>query len=270
MIPSATITAMAVVAGASLLLPIITAAVIKIKTKAGLSNYFTGMLVFIVCYIIAGVTSVLFTSAIPGVVLLVVVSSFRAGIVEESGRLLAFSVLLKKRTTIGDALMYGAGHGGTEVMLVLTLTMVSNLILSVTANATASMPYTALAPEQADAMAAAIDALTRLSVSELLWSLAERVSAMLLHISLSVIVFYAARAKKPKLYLLSVLLHALINCGTLLYYLDLTSIAAFEIVLFATVIPVACFARQLGKRYNAYAVQYAEPMPQKKDPDLRY
>ena len=60
---------------------------------------------------------------------------FMAGLFEETGRYAAFRALRKK---YGDndrnALMYGAGHGGFEMFVILSISMVNNLVYSVLLN----------------------------------------------------------------------------------------------------------------------------------------
>ena len=54
---------------------------------------------------------------------------FMAGLFEETGRYLAFSFALKKyRAKNVNALMYGAGHGGFEAVVVVGLTMINKKI----------------------------------------------------------------------------------------------------------------------------------------------
>ena len=57
-----------------------------------------------------------------------------AGIFEECGRWVAFRLGRRWTQGPGDALMYGAGHGGAESFLLLGMTMVNNVILSLTIN----------------------------------------------------------------------------------------------------------------------------------------
>lgn len=58
-----------------------------------------------------------------------------AGIFEETGRLLAMKLLKKKYPQPQTALMYGAGHGGIEVLLVMGITMAQNLVYALMVNA---------------------------------------------------------------------------------------------------------------------------------------
>ena len=58
-----------------------------------------------------------------------------AGVFEETGRLLAFKLFLKDDREPITALSYGIGHGGAEAILLVGLTMASNLILAAAVSA---------------------------------------------------------------------------------------------------------------------------------------
>ena len=57
-----------------------------------------------------------------------------AGVFEECGRWLAFKLSLRWSRGPGDALMYGAGHGGIEAILLAGMTMLSNITLALALN----------------------------------------------------------------------------------------------------------------------------------------
>lgn len=123
---------------------------------------------------------------------------FAAGLFEETGRFLAFRYVLKKRNDRITALSYGIGHGGIEAFLIAGLTMVSNLVLGLTYANGGTIP--------AEAVPAAETLLSTPAVM-FLWSGAERLFAMILHVSLSVLVFAAVRTGKWKLFLAAFLIH---------------------------------------------------------------
>ncbi len=126
-----------------------------------------------------------------------------AGVFEETGRLAAFAtVLRKKRGNDANALMYGAGHGGIEAVLVLSLSMISNLVFSLMVNAGTAAP----------AMVSAAATLAQTAPWMFLVGALERIGAVALHLSLSVLVWFAIKNKKSfALYPLAVLLHALVD-----------------------------------------------------------
>ena len=91
-----------------------------------------------------------------------------AGIFEETGRLAAFSLARRWSRGPGDALLYGAGHGGIEAALLAGSMMLNNLLVA----------------------------------------LALRVVAIAIHLSLSVLVYRGVRTGERRWFPLAVLLHA--------------------------------------------------------------
>ena len=124
-----------------------------------------------------------------------------AGIFEETGRLAAFRFVLRKRREPVTALSYGLGHGGIEAFLLVGLTMIANLSLGL-AYEGGSLP-----PETAELAEAVIGTPTVLFV----WAGVERLSAMILHVSNSVLVFAAVRAGRRWLFPAAILTHAAAN-----------------------------------------------------------
>jgi uncharacterized membrane protein YhfC len=122
-------------------------------------------------------------------------------------------VLKKKRGSDDTALMYGAGHGGIEAVLVLSLTMVNNLVFSLMANSgnTASLSAGGVDVTQI------LRELATISPWMFLVGAAERCSAVALHVSLSVLVWFAVKNKRQRfLYPAAVLIHAGVNAVAVL------------------------------------------------------
>jgi uncharacterized membrane protein YhfC len=143
-----------------------------------------------------------------------VIGGLFAGLFEETGRLTAFTTVLKKKRGSDDtALMYGAGHGGIEAVLVLSLTMVNNLVFSLMANSgnTASLSAGGVDVTQI------LRELATISPWMFLVGAAERCSAVALHVSLSVLVWFAVKNKRQRfLYPAAVLIHAGVNAVAVL------------------------------------------------------
>ncbi len=121
-----------------------------------------------------------------------------AALFEETGRRLAFSKVLKKnQENPWNAWMYGAGHGGAEVFTILTIGMAVNLVY---ANALNSGTEAALLAGFTDAQAAQMQNLFSQMEQTPAWmylfGLMERISAMILQISLSVLVAASVRLGK--------------------------------------------------------------------------
>ncbi len=136
-----------------------------------------------------------------------------AGIFEETARFLSFKLLKKKYNDFSTALSYGVGHGGAEAILLVGLTMINNIILSVMINfdllatITSGLQGTALKQFQAQ-----MNALISTAPHMFLVAGGERLAALCMQISLSVIVFYSVTCKgKWWLFPLAILLHAVTN-----------------------------------------------------------
>ena len=133
-------------------------------------------------------------------------------------RMLAFRLGRRWTQGPGDALMYGAGHGGAESFLLLGMTMVNNVILSLTINRGGLPAVEELIGPIPEAGMAAITSLAVTPAALYLWGAFERITAMVVQIALSVLV-YAAVTRKSGWYWFPapILLHAAV---------DVTAVAA--------------------------------------------
>ena len=141
------------------------------------------------------------------IMLFMLYAALAAGIFEETGRLFGFKVLLKKYNDKDTAIAYGIGHGGIEVIIILGITYLFYFlaICGVTIG-TESATNTLL--ETAGAI----------SPGTICFAMIERISTMIIHISLSMIVFVAAKEKgKLWLYPVAILLHALVDAPAALF-----------------------------------------------------
>ena len=148
-----------------------------------------------------------------------------AGLFEETGRLLAFRLVLKKSSARITALSYGIGHGGIEALLLVGLTMVSNLLLGLAHASGAPLPQET---------AAAAEALLAIPAATFLWSGLERLSAMALHMALSVLVFASVRTEKHWLFPAAILVHASVNFAAVAANARLPIAATEALVLLLT------------------------------------
>jgi len=132
------------------------------------------------------------------------VGGLMAGVFEETGRFVAFkTVLRKKRGNDQNALMYGAGHGGVEAVILLSASMVMSIIYSLQFNAGQSSALGGLDSAQA---------LLNTPSWMFLVGAAERIAAVMIHMSLSVLVWFAAKnGKRFWLFPLAILLHLFVD-----------------------------------------------------------
>jgi len=137
--------------------------------------------------------------------LFVLYTIFAAGGFEETARFLSFQLLKKKFRGIGTGLSYGIGHGGIEAILLAGLSLISMIYISVMIN-----NGNASALGDSPALLAQINGLTSQAPGLFLISGAERIMALTIHISLSIIVWRSVNAKgRLWLYPVAIALHAL-------------------------------------------------------------
>lgn len=157
-----------------------------------------------------------------------------AGIFEETGRLLAFRFVLKGHPARITALSYGIGHGGIEALLLVGLTMASNLILGLSHAAGTPLP---------EETVTAAEAILAVPASLFLWSGLERLSAMALHLALSVLVFASVRTGKRRLFPAAIGVHAAVNFAAVASNAHLPVAATEAIVLLLTALAALWAAR---------------------------
>ena len=168
--------------------------------------------------------------------LYIIYATLAAGVFEETGRFLAFHLLKKKYNGFGTGLSYGIGHGGIEAILLAGVALVSSIIMSLMIN---SGNFALLVNDPS--------LLTQLNLIAderpvmFLASGFERVIAISVHISLSIIVWCSVRVKgKLWMYPAAVLLHAIANIAPAMYQAHLVS--NIWLIEFILVIPTALIA----------------------------
>ena len=134
------------------------------------------------------------------------------GVFEETGRLVAYKTVLKKRKNRETSLSHGIGHGGFEVMYLMGVTYATYIAYAVMINngsfGTVVDQVMTQAPDQADALVTVASGIASFSFANLAVSIVERVFAVLFHIGASIIMFYACKDKSRLwLYPLAILLH---------------------------------------------------------------
>ena len=144
------------------------------------------------------------------------VSGLFPGVFEETGRLVAFKTILRKRKNRETSISYGIGHGGFEVILILGMTYIQYIAYAVMINTgiigTVMDQVASLAPEQLGNVESVVNLLTGFSFADLGIAFVERIFAVLFHIGASILVFYACRNKKSFwLYPFAILLHTSVD-----------------------------------------------------------
>lgn len=179
-----------------------------------------------------------------------------AGLFEETGRFLSMKLILKKESPAAKTgIAYGIGHGGIELLLLFGATMVSNLAISALINAGNLDMVLAGVPEANRAQVQTqLEGLQTLTVTTLLYGLWERVSAIILQVGLSIIVWTAVRKGGKWLWLFpaAILLHALVDALAVIISKN-AGMLQTEIVVFALAIAVGAVGWMLAKKLNVEA-----------------
>ena len=173
-------------------------------------------------------------------VLYTAIGALLAGIFEETGRLVVFKTLLRKRTNKETGISHGIGHGGFEAMYLIAFTGIQFMVYASMINSGTFQTLIDLAAATGapvaslEALPAQIMAITPLTG---ILNIIERVFAMLLHTGLSILVFYAVKRSKTGYYVLAILLHALFDVPAALYQAGILNLYIVEILIavYATV-----------------------------------
>ncbi len=174
-----------------------------------------------------------------------------AGVFEECGRHLILKYVMKKNRSRENAVLYGIGHGGIEILAVILPSIIIFLAVAVlfsggtienalqTLNITEETAASALPSVQA---AAAFD------YGTMALNLIERMFALLLHVGLTVIVYYGVINAKKVCLPTAILLHMVTDTFPALYQRGLTPLWAVEVwVAVWTVLVVIVAVKLYGK-----------------------
>ncbi|MBR4396079.1 MAG: YhfC family intramembrane metalloprotease [Eubacteriaceae bacterium] len=223
-VPQASMACMWISCAAAFIIPAALLIYLRKRQKADIFPFFAGcgvMLLFAFVFESACARA-LFSSAVGAKIqsspfLYSLIGGAMAGLFEETGRYAAFRTVLNKyKGKDQNALMYGAGHGGFEAAVVLGIAMINNLTYSVLLNTGRIDTVTSqISPVEAEQLALIVRSLAETSPFLFLLGTVERVFAIVMHLSLSVFVWFAAKDKKKSvLYALAIVLHTAFDALT--------------------------------------------------------
>lgn len=228
----------------------------KNKGKAKISSFFIGCGTFILFamileqlfhFIVLSLTGGVSDSVIKSDPLLLgLYGALVAALFEETGRFLAMKFVMKKNLTKENALTYGIGHGGIEAIIVVGLLNINNLVLSLMINSGAIEKLIAETPGISASVIGADALLTTQSLDFFMGGI-ERITAVILHICLSVFVYYAVKHRKPAYLLLAYALHTAVNFIAVIAA-NALPVLIVEAILLGEVLIVAYFAIKLYRK----------------------
>ena len=226
-------------------IPVVLIVAWKMYTKRSLVPFWVGIMVFIafsrmlemIPHSLFLLSSNPVSKAINGnVVLYVIYAATVAALFEETGRYLAFRFLLTKHPNKETAVTYGIGHGGIECVLVLGVTYIQYYAYGQLINS-GSMDKMLSAykdsSQSVDALNQLITNITGVTKMTCYMADLERISAMMVQIALSILVFQAVYvAGKKYMYWVAVALHFLTDVPAALYQKGVLKLLPTEIILF--------------------------------------
>ena len=171
-----------------------------------------------------------------------------AGVFEECGRHIVLKYIMKKDRTRENAVLYGIGHGGIEILAVLLPLMVTYLAVALlfsagdTENALQALNIT---EKTAAAALPSVQAAAAFDYGMMALNVLERLFALLLHIGLTVIVFYGVTGAGKGPLPLAILLHMLMDTFPALYQRGLVPLWAVEVWAAAWTVIVVFIAVKL-------------------------
>lgn len=132
-----------------------------------------------------------------------------AGIFEETARWVLYKFVLKQAKTWNEGVLVGAGHGGVEAILLGGLALAS--VLSMIAMRNADLSAFGVPADQLELAKKQVADFWSAPAYMAFLGLIERVFAVCLHLSLSVMVLYSVVYRKPVWFWAALLWHAIVD-----------------------------------------------------------
>ncbi|MGN0363656.1 MAG: YhfC family glutamic-type intramembrane protease [Bilifractor sp.] len=176
-----------------------------------------------------------------------------AGIFEECGRLIILKYILKKDRTRENAVIYGIGHGGIEILTVFLPAMILYLAIAVMffqGDTETALKTLNITEETAAAALPSVQAAAAFDYAMMAMNVMERLLAMLIHIGLTVIVYYGVVNAKKLCLPAAILLHMLADTFPALYQRGILPLWAVEIWIAFWTLMMMLIAAKLYKRMS--------------------
>lgn len=259
-VPTMSIAIMAFTMVLGVVFPIALMIFVKKRYHLGLKPFFIGCLtMFLFAFILEQIAHAAVLGSPAGAViqnnvwLLAAYGALMAGIFEETGRFLTMKFTLRKEHSDDhNAIMYGIGHGGIEMAVILTLGMVNNLVYSLLING--GQAETLLAPLDAASQETLRGVFQELADSPsymFLLGTVERLAAITAQVSLSVLVWIAVtRTGKKFLYVLAIFLHFLLDAVAVVLSGYGVSVWLIEVVVWGMALAYAALAVKAAKVFS--------------------
>ena len=176
-----------------------------------------------------------------------------AGIFEECGRLIILKYILKKDRTRENAVIYGIGHGGIEILTVFLPAMILYLAIAVMfsqGDTETALKTLNITEETATAALPSVQAAAAFDYAMMAMNVMERLLAMLIHIGLTIVVYYGVVNAKKLCLPAAILLHMLADTFPALYQRGILPLWAVEMWAVFWTLMIMLIAAKLYKRMS--------------------
>lgn len=177
-----------------------------------------------------------------------------AGVFEECGRHIILKYIMKKDRTRENAVLYGIGHGGIEILAVLLPTMITYLAVAVlfsSGNTESALRALKITEQTAAAALPSVQAAASFDYGMMAMNVMERLFAMFAHIGLTVIVFYGVVNAKKLCLPAAILLHMLMDTFPALYQRGVVPLWSVEVWVALCTVVIGWIAVQLYRKMKA-------------------
>ena len=162
----------------------------------------------------------------------VLYGTMMAGIFEECGRHIALKYVMKKNRTPENAVLYGIGHGGIEVLAVLLPVMILYLVIAILfsqGSVEEAMIQLKITEDTAASALPSVQAAAAFDYGMMAMNVLERLFSMFFHIGLTVIVYSGVINAKKGCLALAILLHMLMDTFPALYQRGIVPLWTVEV-----------------------------------------
>ena len=252
LVPTASLVGMYFTLAICVIVPFALCFAIQKKTKAKVSSYFIAWLIFLIFvlgleqFVHTIVLKTSFGAAIQqNLGMYAFYGGFTAALFEEVGRFLAMKYVMKNRLDKYNALMFGAGYSGFEALVVTAMSYVNNISVSMLINnGTFGQLLQDMTADQRQETISGLSGLWTMEPYQFFMGGVERIFAMIVQISLTIIVYKAVKDNKPSFFITAFLIHLVVDFVSIIAGSTFPVIAA-ELVIGVISIAIGIYARKI-------------------------
>ncbi len=186
-----------------------------------------------------------------------------AGIFEETARYVLFKYIMKNSRTWKDSITIGLGHGGIEAIL-LGIVSIATLVQMIAMQEPSALTALGLPADQLEIARTQVTTYWAQSSVIPLFGFVERISAISLHIGLSVLVMYSIVSGQRKWFWFALLFHAFVDALAVYLYPKITAGTHVMLGTFGLEALIAI----LGIGLLVYAIRLRNKFPVEKEVEI--